>query len=267
VSLSVHAGEIVALYGLVGAGRTELARCIGGLAKITAGTMLLDGEPVRVRNPYDALRHHALGYVSEDRKAEGLILRRSTGRNVGITVWDKVRHRLGWLSEKRTRPAVEDPVERLGVKMQGLYQPVSGLSGGHQQKVSAAILLISSDLREVVRLADRILVMGSFRLLGEVESSGDHPSVIGLADGAGEEYERLHRAVPPGVLDAIRRARITSYSIFRHDSLLFAYYEHEGGDLAADLAEMADDEVVGQGRSPATDAALERCRAVVGGDG
>ncbi len=67
-------------------------------------------------------------------------------------------------------------------------------------------------------------------------------SVIGLADGAGEEYERLHRAVPPGVLDAIRRARITSYSIFRHDSLLFAYYEHEGGDLAADLAEMADDE-------------------------
>ena len=67
-------------------------------------------------------------------------------------------------------------------------------------------------------------------------------SVIGLADGAGEEHERLHRAVPPGVLDAIRRARITSYSIFRHDSLLFAYYEHEGGDLAADLAEMADDE-------------------------
>ena len=217
VSLSVHAGEIVALYGLVGAGRTELARCIVGLAKITAGTMLLDGEPVRVRNPYDALRHHALGYVSEDRKAEGLILRHSISRNVSITVWDKVRHRLGWLSEKRTRPAVEDPVERLGVKMQGLYQPVSGLSGGNQQKVSAAkwlaaeaeilvfdeptvgidvaakeemhqllrelaghgaaILLISSDLREVVRLADRILVMGSFRLLGEVESSGDYPSV------------------------------------------------------------------------------------------
>ena len=100
VSLSVHAGEIVALYGLVGAGRTELARCIVGLAKITAGTMLLDGEPVRVRNPYDALRHHALGYVSEDRKAEGLILRHSISRNVSITVWDKVRHRLGWLSEK-----------------------------------------------------------------------------------------------------------------------------------------------------------------------
>jgi ribose transport system ATP-binding protein len=217
VSLSVHAGEIVGLYGLVGAGRTELARSVVGLGKITAGTLRIDGQPARIRNPYDALRHHGVGYVSEDRKAEGLILQHSIGRNVGITVWDKVRHRLGWLSEPRARAAVEQPVDRLRVKMQGLSQPVSGLSGGNQQKVSAAkwlaaeagillfdeptvgidvaakeemhqllrelarkgaaILLISSDLREVIRLADRILVMGSFRLLGEVESTGDYPSV------------------------------------------------------------------------------------------
>lgn len=217
VSLVVHAGEIVALYGLVGAGRTELARCLVGLARITGGRLLVDGEPVRIRNPYDALRHHGLGYVSEDRKAEGLILQHSISRNVGITIWDKLRRRLGWLSESQTRPAVEGHVERLRVKMQGLAQPVSGLSGGNQQKVSAAkwlaaeaeilvfdeptvgidvaakeemhqllrelahggaaILLISSDLREVVRLADRILVMGEFRLLGEVANTGDYPAV------------------------------------------------------------------------------------------
>jgi len=217
VSLAVHAGEIVALYGLVGAGRTELARCVVGLAKITAGRLLVDGEPVRIRNPYDALHRHGLGYVSEDRKAEGLILQHSISRNVGITIWDKVRHRLGWLSESRTRPAVESHVDRLRVKMQGIAQPVSGLSGGNQQKVSAAkwlaaeaeilvfdeptvgidvaakeemhqllrelahggaaILLISSDLREVVRLADRILVMGDFRLLGELANTGDYPTV------------------------------------------------------------------------------------------
>ena len=67
-------------------------------------------------------------------------------------------------------------------------------------------------------------------------------SVIGLADGAGAEYERLHRAVPSPVLNAIRRAGIANYTIFRHDNLLFAYYEHHGTDLAADLAEMGRDE-------------------------
>jgi ribose transport system ATP-binding protein len=217
LDLTVHAGEIVGLYGLVGAGRTELARCLVGLAKITGGVVRIDSRPVKIRNPFDALRNHRLGYVSEDRKGEGLILQHSISRNVSITVWQRVQGLLGWLTEPRARRLVREPLARLNVRMDRLSQPVASLSGGNQQKVSAAkwiaadaevlifdeptvgidvaakdamhrllrelaeqgkaVLLISSDLREVIQLSDRILVMGGFRLLGELDNSGDYDEV------------------------------------------------------------------------------------------
>lgn len=217
VSLAVRAGEIVGLYGLIGAGRTELARSVVGLGKLTGGELRIDGKPARVRNPFDALRKFRLGYVSEDRKGEGLILPHSISRNVGITIWQRLERRFGWISEPRTRGPVESPLELLNVKMSGLSQPVWSLSGGNQQKVSAAkwiaaqaevlifdeptvgidvaakeqmhrhlgdladqgtaILLISSDLREVIQLADRILVMGGFRLLAEIDNTGDYTTI------------------------------------------------------------------------------------------
>ncbi len=217
VSLTVHAGEILGLYGLVGAGRTELARCLVGLGRITGGSYRIDGKPARIRNPYEALRNYSLGYVSEDRKGEGLILSHSISRNVGITVWDRVDGRFGQISERVVRPIVKRQAENLRIKMNSLSQAVSLLSGGNQQKVSLAkwlaaeteillldeptvgidvgakaevhglvrgladqgkaILLISSDLREIVQLADRIAVMGSFRMLGEIQNNGDYASV------------------------------------------------------------------------------------------
>jgi ribose transport system ATP-binding protein len=220
IDLTVRSGEIVGLYGLVGAGRTELARCIVGLGKITAGEIVIDGKSVRIRNPYEALRRHRVGYVSEDRKDEGLILSHSISRNVGITIWQRVARWLNWISDAATRPVVEPPLQRLNVKMTRLSQPAGSLSGGNQQKVSAAkwraaearllifdeptvgvdvaakdamhrliadlaadgtaILLISSDLREVVQLADRILVMGDFSLLAEIKNSGDYASISEL---------------------------------------------------------------------------------------
>ena len=220
VTLTVGRGEIVALYGLVGAGRTELARCIVGLGQIIGGEMIVDGKTARVRNPYDALRRYRIGYVSEDRKNEGLILSHAISRNVGITIWQRIEQWMGWISEPRSRPFVESPLQRLNVKMQRLSQPAGSLSGGNQQKVSAAkwiaaeaellifdeptvgidvaakdamhrlivelaergtaILLISSDLREVVQLGDRILVMGDFRLLAEIENSGEYAPISEL---------------------------------------------------------------------------------------
>jgi len=217
VNLTVHAGEVVGLYGLVGAGRTELARSLVGLGRITGGSYTIDGEQARVRNPYDALRKYSLGYVSEDRKGEGLILGHSISRNVGITIWDRVSGHLGRVSERAVRPTVIRQTESLRLKMNSLSQAVSLLSGGNQQKVSLAkwlaaeteillldeptvgvdvgakaevhglvrgladdgkaILLISSDLREIVQLADRIVVMGNFRLLGEIQNTGDYTSV------------------------------------------------------------------------------------------
>ena len=217
VNLTVYAGEVVGLYGLVGAGRTELARSLVGLGRITGGTYSIDGQQARVRNPYDALRKYSLGYVSEDRKGEGLILGHSISRNVGITLWDRVSGHLGQVSERAVRPSVMRQAENLRLKMNSLSQAVSRLSGGNQQKVSLAkwlaaeteillldeptvgvdvgakaevhglvrgladegkaILLISSDLREIVQLADRIVVMGNFRLLGEIQNTGDYTSV------------------------------------------------------------------------------------------
>lgn len=217
VDLTVRSGEIVGLYGLVGAGRTELARCIVGLGKITGGEIVIDGKPARIRNPYDALRHHRIGYVSEDRKDEGLILNHAIGRNVGITVWQRIARWATWISDAMARSVVKPPLEQLNVKMNRLSQPVGSLSGGNQQKVSAAkwiaaearllifdeptvgvdvaakdamhrliadlaeggtaILVISSDLREVVQLADRILVMGDFTLLTEISNSGEYASI------------------------------------------------------------------------------------------
>ena len=217
VNLTVHAGEVVGLYGLVGAGRTELARSLVGLGRITGGSYSIDGAPAHVRNPYDALRKYSLGYVSEDRKGEGLILGHSISRNVGITIWDRVSGLLGRVSERAVKPSVIRQTESLRLKMSGVSQAVSRLSGGNQQKVSLAkwlaaeteillldeptvgidvgakaevhglvrgladqgkaILLISSDLREIVQLADRIVVMGNFRLLGEIQNTGDYTSV------------------------------------------------------------------------------------------
>jgi len=216
VNLAVHAGEIVGLYGLVGAGRTELARCLVGLGRITGGTFSVDGSRAHIRNPYDALRKYSMGYVSEDRKGEGLILSHSISRNVGITIWDRVSHRFGQISERAVRPDVIRQAEHLRVRMSSVAQAVSRLSGGNQQKVSLAkwlaaetdillldeptvgidvgakeevhglvrgladqgkaILLISSDLREIVQLADRIAVMANFRLLGEIRNTGDYTS-------------------------------------------------------------------------------------------
>jgi ribose transport system ATP-binding protein len=191
-----------------------------GLAKITGGEVRLNGLPARIRNPYDALRTHRIGYVSEDRKDEGLVLAHSISRNVGITIWDRNGRRLGWISDERARPVVLPSLKRLNVRMSRLSQPVGSLSGGNQQKVSAAkwiaaeaellifdeptvgidvaakdamrrliielaedgkaIFVISSDLHEVVQLSDRILVMGDFCLLAELENSGDYASTSEL---------------------------------------------------------------------------------------
>jgi ribose transport system ATP-binding protein len=158
--------------------------------------------------------------VSEDRKDEGLILNHSIARNVGITVWERIARWRIWISDALARPFLEPPLEHLNVKMHRLSQPVGSLSGGNQQKVSAAkwiaaeakllifdeptvgvdvaakaamhrlivdlvdggtaVFVISSDLREVVQLADRILVMGEFRLLTEIKNSGDYASISEL---------------------------------------------------------------------------------------
>ncbi len=220
ISFSVRPGEILGLYGLVGAGRSELAKAILGLTAQTAGEVIVAGKPVAVRSVADAL-HHGIGYVSEDRKAEGLILLHSVLANAGITVWRKLSTALGFLRDKTIATHVGPVLKRLEVKTPSLDQTIGNLSGGNQQKVSVAkwiaagvklliidepsvgidiktksylhdlihelaeqgtaILLITSDLPEMVDVADRVLVMDGYRIRGEVEN--------------GRNYERVSTAI------------------------------------------------------------------------
>jgi ribose transport system ATP-binding protein len=212
VSLSVRRGEIVGLYGLVGAGRSELAKAVLGLDRITAGELRVAGRPTRIRDVGDALRRHRIGYVTENRKEEGLFLDHTIVRNVAVTVWDRLRARVGRIPRGPERELAEREMRRLDIRASSSRQLAGELSGGNQQKVSLAkwlaaeteiliideptvgidvrtkgafheliwglaseglaILLISSDLPEMITLADRIVVMRGYRVQGEL--ANDH---------------------------------------------------------------------------------------------
>ena len=217
INLSLRAGEVLGLYGLVGAGRTELARAIVGLDRITQGDLMLDGVKAVVRDPRDALHAHRIGYVSEDRKGEGLILAHPIRQNVGITIWDRIQSWLGFITPDRERRRVAPVIASLAVRLASVDQPVGELSGGNQQKISVAkwlasdvdiliideptigvdvrtkeemylliealaadgkaVLVISSDLAEIIRISDRIAVMTGKRLVLDVANSGDYGSL------------------------------------------------------------------------------------------
>jgi ribose transport system ATP-binding protein len=217
IGLTVRRGEIVGLYGLVGAGRSELAKSIMGLFPATAGTIRLDGKPVVIGSVGEAIHTHKLGYVSEDRKQEGLILLHSVLDNAGITLWRKLAKFGGFLTDRTVRNSAEPYIRKLEVRTPSLGQLVGNLSGGNQQKISVAkwlaagvrllivdepsvgidiktkaylhellrelsdsgtaVLLITSDMPEMITLADRIAVMNGYRLAGEVANTRDYKVV------------------------------------------------------------------------------------------
>lgn len=225
-SVVLHEGEIVGLGGLVGAGRSELARALFGADRLTAGEIRIDGAPVRFRAPGDAIRA-GIGLVPEDRKQEALLLLRSIRDNISLCVPEKVS-RLGFLNRAAERRLVSGLVQRLAVRTPGIDQEVRKLSGGNQQKVvfarwlargprvlildeptrgidvgakaeiyrliedlaaaGIALLLISSELPELLGLADRILVMRAGRIVGEVPRAAmSEAAVLELAMGHGAE--------------------------------------------------------------------------------
>jgi ribose transport system ATP-binding protein len=211
ISVRVHPGEILGLYGLVGAGRSELARAILGLGIITGGTIRIHGESASIRGVSQALQRYRLGYVTENRKEEGVVLDQTIARNISVTVWRRLS-RVGLVRSKDERNLVDRYRDQLGMRISGPMQLAGELSGGNQQKVSLAkwlaadcdilvideptvgidvrtkaafhelivgladsgiaILLISSDLPEMITLADRIAVMSDYQITGELDN--DH---------------------------------------------------------------------------------------------
>jgi rhamnose transport system ATP-binding protein len=205
ISFQLRAGEIVGMAGLIGAGRTEVAEAIFGVAPALSGTIRLNGQEVRISRPEDALRL-GIGYVPEDRKLHGLVLQMSIAQNITLPVLKQFT-RMGWLNQRAERERAVADARRLEVKMASVDQPVGQLSGGNQQKVvlakwlgtrpkvlildeptrgidvgtkaavhrlmsslaaeGMAILMISSELPEVLGMSDRILVMREGRLTGQ----------------------------------------------------------------------------------------------------
>lgn len=214
VNLKLHKGEILGLYGLVGAGRTELAKTIIGRYAVTGGTVRVKGEVARIDSVATARDRYRIGYVSEDRKGEGLILIHSVLENAGVTLWQRLANSFGFLTRGKIEKEALPSIRKLEVKTPSLDQTIGNLSGGNQQKVSVAkwlaagvevlivdepsigidiktkaylhqllrdlsdqgtaILLITSDMPEMITLADRIAVMNGFAITGEMPNSRDY---------------------------------------------------------------------------------------------
>jgi rhamnose transport system ATP-binding protein len=203
-SLTVRAGEIVGLSGLVGAGRTELARAVFGLTPADAGDIRVRGRSVHIRSPADAIAA-GIAYVPEDRRRHGVVLGMPVSENITLATLDNLS-RFGALNFRREREVASDYVRRLGVKTPSIRTLVSALSGGNQQKVAlgrwlltapsilildeptqgidvaakaevhalmvelaeqgVAILMISSELPEILGMSDRIAVMHAGTVIG-----------------------------------------------------------------------------------------------------
>lgn len=223
-SVSVRAGEIVGLAGLLGSGRTETARAIFGADPLEAGEVRLEGQPARFHSPADAIRA-GIGFCSEDRKAEGIIPYMSVRENLTLAALPSLA-RNGVVSAEKQQELVERFIKLLGIKTTGPEQKIRELSGGNQQKVLLArwlcldpkllildeptrgidvgakgeiqklingladhglgVLMISSELEELTEGSDRVVVMRDKRTVAELDHSAISQEAIIAAMAHGE---------------------------------------------------------------------------------
>jgi ribose transport system ATP-binding protein len=223
VELRLRAGEVLGVGGLQGSGRSALARALFGVAPFTTGTVAVDGETLRIRSPRDAIRA-GIAYVTEDRKGEGIVARHSVLDNALLAGRAVNRTRTG-RGARVTR--VRDLLAAVGVRSAGDAQEIRFLSGGNQQKVvlarwlaleprillfdeptrgidvgakaavhdlvrqlardGAAVLMISSELPELLGMSDRIVVMRDGRIAGELPAGATEEDVVAVAVGAGRD--------------------------------------------------------------------------------
>ena len=208
VSFSVRPGEVLGIAGLGGSGRTETAKLIFGADKKKSGTLILNGKEIKTKSPVDAAAHQ-IGFVSEDRKEEGVFLPLSIRRNVSVTNFKSISGKLGFINVDSEYKKVLGLIEKLNIKTPSSEIDVKNLSGGNQQKVALAkwlsidskvifideptrgvdvgakieiynlinevakkgvgVVVISSDMPEIMGISDRILVMHEGTIYGELQ--------------------------------------------------------------------------------------------------
>jgi ribose transport system ATP-binding protein len=231
-SFELHEGEVLGIAGLVGAGRTELARLVYGADPRTSGEVFLGGKRLSIHRPEDAISSGVV-YLTEDRKHLGLFLDLTVRENVNISVLNRDARPGGVLNLKAAKQRAAAAIRALGIRVAGDVVPVGSLSGGNQQKVllsrlletkpkvlildeptrgvdigakseiyrlidslarnGVGVIVISSELPEVVGICDRVLVMREGRLAGEVGGAGHPPmtqeNIITIATGVREAAE------------------------------------------------------------------------------
>jgi rhamnose transport system ATP-binding protein len=228
ISFTLRAGEILGMAGLVGAGRTDVACAIFGVEPAKSGTIRVDGKPVQIRSPQQALAL-GLAYVPEDRQHHGLVLPMSIAENVTLPILKRFVGALGFYRDGNERSVAESAADKLEVKRSGTWQKARELSGGNQQKVvlakwletaprilildeptrgidvgtkaavhalmselaaqGLAILMISSELPEVLGMSDRILVMREGRLTAELSRAEATQARVMLAATTGSAVD------------------------------------------------------------------------------
>nr|WP_113867082.1 ribose ABC transporter ATP-binding protein RbsA [Brenneria salicis]NMN93323.1 ribose ABC transporter ATP-binding protein [Brenneria salicis ATCC 15712 = DSM 30166]RBP61624.1 ribose ABC transporter ATP-binding protein [Brenneria salicis ATCC 15712 = DSM 30166]RLM30417.1 ribose ABC transporter ATP-binding protein RbsA [Brenneria salicis ATCC 15712 = DSM 30166] len=226
VSFTVRSGEILGVAGLMGAGRTELMKILYGALPRTSGYVALDGREVVTRQPQDGLAN-GIVYISEDRKRDGLVLGMSVKENMSLTALRYFSHGGGRLKHAQEQLAVGDFIRLFNVKTPSMDQPIGLLSGGNQQKVAIArglmtrpnvlildeptrgvdvgakkeiyqlinqlkqeglsIILISSEMPEVLGMSDRIIVMHEGRLSGDFPIEQATQEAL-MAAAVGKQY-------------------------------------------------------------------------------
>jgi ABC-type sugar transport system ATPase subunit len=210
ISFKARKGEVVGLAGLVGAGRSEVARCIFGLDKKDSGTIKVDGKVCHIRNARTAI-DHGIGFVTEDRKFDGSVLEMTVQENITLPIL-KLISKLGFINHKQDSTIAHDAIAEYGVKTPSSKQKVINLSGGNQQKViiakwlktnpkvlildeptrgidvgakneiykminaltekGLAVIMISSEMPEIIRMSDRIVVMREGKMMTELPKKG-----------------------------------------------------------------------------------------------
>ena len=223
ISFYVHPGEIVGMYGLIGAGRSEMAKCIFGLDKLAGGEMYLDGKPFLAKNAADSMKK-GVAYASENRKLDGLFLQKTIRDNCVAPQLKSFANKIGVLSGQKMDGFADDCIEKLNVVTPSSRQIAGNLSGGNQQKVllsmwlgieprflivdeptkgvdvgakaeiynilrgladeGMGILVISSDILEILNISDRIYAVKDGRISGEcMPDEATEESVVSIATG------------------------------------------------------------------------------------
>ncbi|WP_332696276.1 sugar ABC transporter ATP-binding protein [Halalkalibacter lacteus] len=221
INFELKKGEILGFAGLMGAGRTEVARAIFGADPITSGEILINRKEVQIKAPNDAVRN-GIGYISEDRKRFGLMVDMDVKTNIAIASIKDFLNPIGWANDSKIAKVSKEMVQKLGVKTPSINQQLKFLSGGNQQKVviakwltrdcdilifdeptrgidvgakgeiykllnelaeqGKAIIMISSELPEVLRMSHRVMVMCEGRITGELSSeNASQESIMNFA--------------------------------------------------------------------------------------